>query len=75
MTATKSERYMAKAPPNAPTRKDRVRLRGKGPLRQGVVEKCDDSSKWATVVWDDGGGPRNCHLFELEVVRADDVGS
>ncbi|KHQ51089.1 hypothetical protein OA50_04460 [Mameliella alba] len=57
---------MAKEPPNTPTRGDRVKRRGRDDGRRGNLSKMDDATKWATVEWDDGGGPRMCHLFELE---------
>lgn len=56
---------MAKAPPNLPSRKDRVFKRGDR-TRTGVLVKMDDETQWATVEWGDGNGPRMCHLFELE---------
>ena len=55
---------MAKAPPNTPARRDRVRLRGRGD-GIGTLTKMDDDTKWCTVEWD-GAGPRICHLHELE---------
>jgi hypothetical protein len=54
-----------KAPPNIPERGDLASLRG-NPARFGVVSKYDPETNWATVEWDDGGGPRLCHRFELE---------
>lgn len=58
-----------KGPPNTPGRGDRVIQRGKAADRQGVVEKMDDTTKWATIEWDDKGGPRVAHLHELERVN------
>ena len=55
---------MAKAPPNLPDRKDRVKLRGRS--RRGVLEKLDEDTLWATVKWDDARQPMIVHLWELE---------
>lgn len=56
---------MAKEPPNTPDRGDRVIARGK-PGREGKLTKYDPASNWGTVAWDDAGGPRTCHRFELQ---------
>ncbi len=57
---------MAKAPPNLPDRKDRVKRRGRDDGRRGVLSKMDDETLWATVTWDDGAGPKMVHLYEVE---------
>lgn len=58
---------MPKAPPNTPDRHDRVIARGK-PAREGVMTKYDPETDWCAVVWDDAGGPKTCHRFELQKV-------
>jgi hypothetical protein len=52
-------------PPNVPERGDRVQLRGR-PQFVGTLRKYDPDSQWATVEWDEEGGPETCHRFELE---------
>lgn len=72
LSAKMSLRYvlsMPKPPPNLPARKDRVHQRGRRD-RLGTLEKMDDETLWTTVSWDDGKGPRMCHLYELEKAQA-----
>ncbi len=58
---------MPKAPPNTPSKGDRVAQRGR-PYRLGRLIKAEPEGEWVTVEWDDGGGPRVCHRFELEKI-------
>jgi hypothetical protein len=50
-------------PPNLPTEGDRAKLRGRE--RCGQVDYITPSN-WCKVTWDDGQGPKLCHLHELE---------
>ena len=59
---------MARTPPNTPGRGDRVKARGQGGERLGRLVKMNDATKWATIAWDDNGGPKMAHLHELERV-------
>lgn len=60
---------MPRTPPNLPERKDLIKRRGYNDGRRGVLEKMDDETLWATVRWNDGGGPTMMHLYEIERAR------
>lgn len=49
----------------SPERGDRVKLRGKVP--QGILGTMNNLS-WCCVDWDNGVGPKFCHIKELEVI-------
>jgi len=47
---------------------DRVKLKGRVPA--GVIEKMGVDSKWVSVNWDkETPGPKYCHLYEVERIN------
>lgn len=56
---------MGRAPPNTPTRKDRVEFRNPNDTRCGVILKMNDATGWASVKWDGVDKIQMCHVNEL----------